>query len=38
MLIGRLDGTNAPPRHLVLEPTLIRRGSGEIPPPRHSAG
>jgi LacI family transcriptional regulator len=33
ILLDRLAGNNGPPQHLVLEPSLIRRGSGEIPPP-----
>ena len=32
MLFQRIDGNTAPPRHLVLDPTLVVRGSGEIPP------
>ena len=32
MLFDRIGGTTAPPRHVVLEPTLVVRGSGEIPP------
>jgi LacI family transcriptional regulator, galactose operon repressor len=34
LLFERIDGNTAPPRHIVLEPTLVVRGSGEIPPPR----
>ena len=34
MLFQRIDGNTAPPRHLVLDPTLVVRGSGEIPPGR----
>ncbi len=33
MLFQRIDGNTSPPRHVVLEPTLVERGSGEIPPP-----
>lgn len=33
MLFERIDGESAPPRHVVIEPTLVVRGSGEIPPP-----
>ncbi|TCC06413.1 LacI family transcriptional regulator [Kribbella soli] len=33
ILLGRLAGDNGPPQHLVLKPSLIRRGSGEILPP-----
>lgn len=34
ILLDRLSGADGPPRHLVLEPTLVRRGSGEIQPRR----
>jgi LacI family transcriptional regulator len=33
LLFDRIDGNTAPPRHVVHEPTLVARGSGEIPPP-----
>lgn len=33
LLFDRIDGDTAPTRHIVLEPTLVERGSGEIPPP-----
>jgi LacI family transcriptional regulator len=33
LLFDRIDGNSAPPQHIVLEPTLVVRGSGEIPPP-----
>ena len=33
LLFDRIDGNTAPPRHIVIEPTLVVRGSGEIPPP-----
>ncbi|WP_433012314.1 LacI family DNA-binding transcriptional regulator [Kribbella sp. CA-294648] len=33
ILLDRLAGDSGPPQHVVLEPTLVRRGSGEIPPP-----
>ncbi len=33
LLFDRIDGDTAPPRHIVLQPTLVQRGSGEIPPP-----
>ncbi|MGL5866646.1 MAG: LacI family DNA-binding transcriptional regulator [Dermatophilaceae bacterium] len=33
LLFTRIGGDTAPPRHLVIEPTLVTRGSGEIPPP-----
>lgn len=33
LLFDRIDGDTAPPRHIVLQPTLVKRGSGEIPPP-----
>ena len=32
MLFSRLDGDQQPPRHVVVEPTLVVRGSGEIRP------
>ncbi len=31
LLFARIDGDDAPPRHVVTEPTLVVRGSGEIP-------
>ncbi|GAA1521276.1 LacI family DNA-binding transcriptional regulator [Kribbella lupini] len=33
LLLDRLDGAAGPPKHLVLEPSLVRRGSGEITAP-----
>ena len=33
LLFNRLDGDRSEPVHLVLDPTLVVRGSGEIPPP-----
>ena len=33
LLFARIDGDQAPPRHVVTEPTLVVRGSGEIAPP-----
>ena len=30
LLFARLDGDDSPPKHLVIEPTLVVRGSGEI--------
>ncbi len=33
LLFARIDGDTRPPRHVVIEPTLVVRGSGEIPPP-----
>ncbi|MBM6401595.1 LacI family DNA-binding transcriptional regulator [Phycicoccus sonneratiae] len=33
MLFERIGGESSPPRHVVIEPTLVVRGSGEIPPP-----
>ncbi|WP_392543993.1 LacI family DNA-binding transcriptional regulator [Oryzobacter telluris] len=33
LLFARIDGNDAPPRHVVIEPSLVVRGSGEIPPP-----
>jgi LacI family transcriptional regulator len=32
LLFERIDGSTAPPRHIVLQPSLVERGSGEIPP------
>lgn len=32
LLVARLDGDNGPPQRIVVEPTLVVRGSGEIPP------
>lgn len=32
LLFDRIAGNSEPPRHLVFEPTLVVRGSGEIPP------
>jgi len=32
LLLGRIDGDSSPPQHIVVEPTLVVRGSGEIPP------
>lgn len=34
LLFARLDGETSGPVHVVLEPSLVVRGSGEIPPPR----
>lgn len=33
LLMARLDGDTSAPKRLVVEPTLVVRGSGEIPPP-----
>ena len=33
LLFERIGGESSPPRHVVIEPTLVVRGSGEIPPP-----
>ncbi|MEO7268632.1 MAG: LacI family DNA-binding transcriptional regulator [Knoellia sp.] len=33
LLMARLDGDTSPPQRIVVEPTLVVRGSGEIPPP-----
>lgn len=33
LLFARIDGDTAPPRRVVIEPTLVLRGSGEILPP-----
>lgn len=33
LLVDRLEGDTSPPRRIVVEPTLVARGSGEIPPP-----
>ncbi|WP_109508078.1 LacI family DNA-binding transcriptional regulator [Nocardioides speluncae] len=36
LVLGRLDGEDSPPQHVVVPHTLIERGSGEIAPPaRH---
>ena len=32
-LFQRIDGDTSPPQHVVLDPTLVARGSGEVPPP-----
>jgi LacI family transcriptional regulator len=32
ILLDRIDGASGPPRHLVVDPTLVQRGSGEIRP------
>jgi LacI family transcriptional regulator len=32
LLLGRIDGDASPPHRVVIEPTLVVRGSGEIPP------
>ncbi|MFW5461203.1 LacI family DNA-binding transcriptional regulator [Knoellia sp. CPCC 206453] len=32
LLMARLDGDTSPPQRIVVEPTLVVRGSGEIPP------
>ena len=32
LLFARIDGDTSAPTHVVLEPTLVCRGSGEIPP------
>jgi LacI family transcriptional regulator len=33
LLFARLDGFDGPSREIVLAPTLVARGSGELPPP-----
>jgi LacI family transcriptional regulator len=33
LLLGRIDGDASAPQRIVVEPTLVVRGSGEIPPP-----
>jgi LacI family transcriptional regulator len=33
LVLGRIDGDTSPPQRIVVEPTLVVRGSGEIPPP-----
>lgn len=33
LLVARLDGDTGPPQRIVVEPALVVRGSGEIPPP-----
>lgn len=35
LLFSRIDGDTSPTQHLVLAPTLLARGSGEIPPTAH---
>jgi LacI family transcriptional regulator len=32
LILGRIDGDTSPPQRIVVEPTLVMRGSGEIPP------
>ena len=32
LILGRIDGDTSPPQRIVVEPTLVVRGSGEIPP------
>ena len=32
LLLGRIDGDTSPPQRVVIDPTLVVRGSGEIPP------
>ena len=32
LLFDRIAGDTSPPRHVLLEPALVVRGSGEIPP------
>ena len=32
-LFARIDGDESPPRHIVIQPERVVRGSGEIPPP-----
>jgi LacI family transcriptional regulator len=34
LLFRRLDGDTGPPRHVLIDPQLVVRGSGEIPVPR----
>ena len=38
ILLDRLNGAGGPPQHVVLEPTLVQRGSGEIPPRLRNTG
>ncbi|SER06521.1 transcriptional regulator, LacI family [Lentzea xinjiangensis] len=33
LVLARIDGDTSPPVHAVVPATLVRRGSGEIPPP-----
>ena len=33
LLFARIEGDTSPPRRIVSIPTLVVRGSGEIPPP-----
>jgi LacI family transcriptional regulator len=35
LIFNRIMGEQSPPTHAVIPATLIRRGSGEIPPPGH---
>jgi LacI family transcriptional regulator len=37
LLFARLDGFDGPSREIVLEPTLVARGSGELPPPQRAS-
>jgi LacI family transcriptional regulator len=37
LLFARLDGFDGPSREIVLEPTLVARGSGELPPPQRGS-
>jgi LacI family transcriptional regulator len=34
LLFSRIEGDTSPPRRILSVPTLVVRGSGEIPPPR----
>jgi LacI family transcriptional regulator len=35
LAISRLDDPQGPPRHIEIPTHLVRRGSGEVPPPVH---
>jgi LacI family transcriptional regulator len=35
LLFSRIEGDTSPPRRILSVPTLVIRGSGEIPPPAH---
>ncbi|GAB7192403.1 LacI family DNA-binding transcriptional regulator [Kineococcus sp. NUM-3379] len=33
LVLARIEGDTSPPRHVTIPATMVRRGSGEIPPP-----
>ena len=37
LLFARIDGDTSPPKRVLTVPTLVVRGSGEIPPPEAAA-